>query len=95
MATKVPQNPTGELSDILCDSDLDYLGREDFKPIAKTLFEELKTLGIVKDEETWNRIQVNFLKSHFYHTSYGKTFRQPKKEEHLKELEALVSSYDS
>lgn len=95
MATKVPQKPSGELSDILCDADLDYLGRDDFKSIGKTLFEELQTLGIVAQEEAWNRIQVSFLREHAYHTSYGKTYRQPKKEQHLKELEALVASYNS
>lgn len=95
MATKVPQSPTGELSDILCDADLDYLGRDDFEPIAKSLFDELNALGIVTEIEKWNRIQVGFLRAHFYHTSYGKTFRQPKKEEHLKDLEELVSTYDS
>ena len=95
MATKVPQNPTGELSDILCDADLDYLGRDDFEPTASNLFKELKHLGVVQEEEAWNRIQVNFLRQHHYHTSYGKQFRQPKKAKHLQELEELVASYDS
>ena len=95
MATKVPQHPTGELSDILCDADLDYLGRDDFNVVAKTLFQELEYIGAITDEKQWNRIQVGFLKEHHYHTSYGKLFRQPKKEEHLKYLEALVASYDS
>lgn len=95
MATKVPQNPTCNLCNMLCDADLDYLGRDDFEPIAKSLYEELHHLGILKDEESWNRIQVKFLKEHFYHTSYGKELRQPKKEQHLKELEAIVASYDS
>lgn len=95
MATKVPQTPTGELSDILCDADLDYLGRDDFQHISRTLFKELETLHIVTEEETWNRIQVDFLKKHYYHTDYGKTHRQPKKQEYLKELETLVANYDS
>ena len=95
MATKVPQNPTCKLCNMLCDADLDYLGRDDFEPIAKSLYEELHHLGILKDEETWNRIQVSFLKDHHYHTSYGKELRQPKKEQHLKELEIVVASYDS
>ena len=95
MATKVPQNPTCKLCDILCDADLDYLGRDDFEPIAKSLFNELHHLGILENEEAWNRIQVGFLKEHHYHTSYGKTLRQPEKEKHLKELEAIVASYNS
>ena len=95
MATKVPQDPIGELPHILCDADLDYLGRDDFEPISHTLFKELELLGVVSDEKTWNRIQVDFLNKHFYHTSYGKTYRQPKKDKHLKQLEALVASYNS
>lgn len=95
MATKVPQNPSGKLSNILCDADLDYLGRDDFEPIAGSLFSELNHLEIVKTEEAWNRIQVGFLKQHHYHTSYGKELRQPEKERHLKNLESIVSSYDS
>lgn len=95
MATKVPQNPTCKLCDMLCDADLDYLGRDDFEPIAKSLFKELHHLGVLKDEHTWNKIQVGFLKEHYYHTSYGKELRQPKKEEHLKTLEALIANYDS
>ncbi|MFM1875232.1 MAG: hypothetical protein RL266_969 [Bacteroidota bacterium] len=94
MATKVPQRPTGLLSDILCDADLDYLGRDDFKPIARNLFLELRHLNIVSDEEKWNRIQLNFLKQHFYHTEYGRTMRQPQKDLHVEELAEIVKGYD-
>jgi hypothetical protein len=71
------------------------LGREDFEPIAKSLFNELNHLGIIDSEETWNRIQIGFLKEHHYHTSYGRSFRQPVKDKHLKKLEAIVSTYNS
>ncbi len=30
MATKIPQNPFDKLAMVLCDADLDYLGRDDF-----------------------------------------------------------------
>lgn len=95
MATKVPQSPTGTLSDILCDADLDYLGREDFLPIGENLFSELRHFGIVKDIKIWNRIQLGFLTEHFYHTSYGKKYRQPKKEEHMNEIRTIVNGYDN
>jgi hypothetical protein len=42
MATKLPPNPKNLLEKIICDSDLDYLGRSDFIPVSNTLFEELK-----------------------------------------------------
>ena len=38
MATKIPQSPKNTLERIICDADLDYLGRDDFEGIAATLF---------------------------------------------------------
>ena len=37
----MPQTPKNHLEEIMCDSDLDYLGRQDFYPIAETLRQEL------------------------------------------------------
>lgn len=93
MATKVPQDPKTPLEQILCDADLDYLGRADVNPIADSLFEELKALGIVNDEKVWNRIQVKFLNAHQYHTSFSKSERAPLKAAYLAEVERIVSGY--
>ena len=45
MATKIPQQPKNRLSEILCDADLDYLGRNDFFSIGDVLFKEMKARG--------------------------------------------------
>ena len=42
MATRIPQSPSNQLERILCDADLDYLGRDDFYEIGGRLFEELR-----------------------------------------------------
>ncbi len=42
MATRLPPKPSNLLESIICDSDLDYLGRSDFIPVSNTLYEELK-----------------------------------------------------
>ena len=94
MATKIPQAPKTQLERIICDADLDYLGRNDFKDIAKTLFDELKVYMNVKDEKIWNTIQLNFLKNHKYHTEFCRKRRESKKQEHLKEIIKIVESYD-
>ena len=94
MATKIPQTPKTQLERIICDADLDYLGRDDFKDIAKTLFDELKVYMNVKDEKIWNNIQLNFLKNHKYHTEYCRKRREAKKQKHLKEIIKLVESYN-
>ena len=86
LATRIPQTPTTKLEKILCDADLDYLGREDFYQIGNTLFEEMKTHGVVETEREWNLVQKTFLESHRYHTSYGKTNREKIKNERLQEI---------
>lgn len=87
MATKIPQTPTTELQKILCDADLDYLGRDDYPEISSKLFEELKLADIVGTEEDWKNIQVKFLKAHSFHTEFAKKNREPKKQLWLKKIE--------
>jgi predicted metal-dependent HD superfamily phosphohydrolase len=94
MATKIPQSPKTQLERIICDADLDYLGRDDFKDIGKTLFDELRVYMNVRDEKTWNTIQFNFLKNHKYHTEYSRKKREAKKQKHLKEIIKVVEAYD-
>lgn len=90
MATRIPQTPRTTLEQILCDADLDYLGRDDFEPIAHSLYEELKIRDMVSDESAWNRIQVSFLSNHCYWTQTAINTRQTAKEQHLDALRALV-----
>jgi len=90
MATKIPQSPKNRLEEILCDADLDYLGREDFEPISSSLFQELRARGIIENEKTWNSIQVKFLESHRYHTKSARDKRESSKQNRLAELRKLV-----
>lgn len=92
MATKIPQTPENKLENIITDADLDYLGREDFYPIAATLFEEAKLFLGVKDEIEWNTMQLDFLCNHHYHTNYMKKLRGPEKNKRIKEIEMLLHS---
>ena len=68
MATKIPQSPQNFLEKIICDADLDYLGRDDFYEIGSTLFQELKAYNILTSEKDWNRLQVSFLENHTFFT---------------------------
>lgn len=88
MATKIPQSPHNLLEEIICDADLDYLGRDDFDPISTSLYEEFTTFGFVKDFEDWMRKQIGFFESHHYFTNYSNRVRQPKKLEQLEKIKA-------
>lgn len=94
MATKIPQSPRNLLEEIICDADLDYLGRDDFHAIGNTLFEELKAYQLIGEERAWNRLQVSFLSAHKFFTNTNKTLRDPVKHQYLEQLKQLVATYD-
>lgn len=95
LATKIPQSPANFLEAILCDADLDYLGRDDFYDIGSTLFEELRTYNVLQREEDWNRLQVSFLEKHTFFTPTNLRRRNPKKLRHLHHLREIVARYPS
>ena len=88
MATQIPQTPNNKLEMIICDADLDYLGRDDFFTIGDKLYSELCMYGILDNENDWNKLQVRFLEKHHYFTKSAKKLRKAKKAENL----ALVKS---
>ena len=90
MATRIPQTPKNHLEKIICDADLDYLGRSDFYKISNQLYKELKSFTKLDDSNTWNLIQIKFLEAHQYHTEFARKYRQPKKEKRINELKQLV-----
>ena len=86
MATKIPQNPQNHLQCIICDADLDYLGRDDYPEISKKLFTELKNMNVISTAQQWKDLQINFLKAHHFHTPFAIKNREPKKQIWLKKL---------
>ncbi|MFN5003855.1 MAG: HD domain-containing protein, partial [Bacteroidota bacterium] len=86
LATKLPQSPQTQLEKILCDADLDYLGRDDFFEISNKLFQEMKDAGVVENEREWNLVQRTFLQGHRYHTGYSKAIRESGKQQRLNEI---------
>lgn len=84
MATKLPQTPENLLEQIICDADLDYLGRKDFFTLGEGLFKEFLSRGIVKDFCDWDNLQIKFLSSHSYFTQSSLSLREPVKMKHLR-----------
>ena len=72
---------------IMKDADLDYLGRADFYDVAKTLFEEWVSKGIIaSDFNLFEKQELHFLLDHKYLTEYARTYREPEKRKRIKEL---------
>jgi hypothetical protein len=86
MATKIPQSPKTGLEKIICDADLDYLGRDDFFEIGDTLRKEFLHFHIVASDKDWEALQLKFLTAHKYFTNDSKKRREPYKQLHLQKL---------
>lgn len=86
MATKIPQEPKTHLQQIICDADLDYLGRADFFAIGDTLRKEFLHYKIVSSNEEWEKMQLKFLKNHQYHTKSSQQLREPVKQANYAQL---------
>ena len=82
-ATRIPQTPNNLLEQIICDADLDYLGRKDFEPISRSLYEEFMTFNIIPENVVWDHIQIRFFETHHYFTDTMIKKRNQKKLEHL------------
>lgn len=86
MSTKIPQMPKSILENIICDSDLNYLGTDSYYEIASTLFDEFVFYNVIKDEQEWHKAQISFLQQHKYHTKFAQQQREPAKQRYLEEL---------
>lgn len=90
MATKLPPNPKGVLESIMCDSDLDYLGRSDFIPVSNTLYKELKEQNKIGSLNDWNKLQVKFLSNHQFFTDTAKNLREVNKQMQIERIKKLI-----
>jgi len=91
MATEIPQNPKTHLEMIMCDADLDYLGREDFYEISESLKKELIAFGKIQSDKQWDEMQIPFLEKHQYFTETNKRRRQPNKLKRIDELKKKLA----
>lgn len=90
MATKLPQSPTNLLEMIICDADLDYLGRTDYAEVSEYLRQELFALGTITNFHDWMYLQLNFLTAHNYFTASSQKERDPLKKRNLERLKQLI-----
>lgn len=90
MATKLPPQPKTLLQKIICDADLDYLGRSDFIPVSNTLYKELHEQKLIGSMNDWNKLQIKFLSVHQYFTETGNKLREVNKQTQIERLKSLI-----
>ena len=91
MATKIPQSPKNILEQIICDADLDYLGREGYEENSLLLLQELRLKKEISALD-WLKIQDQFLTKHTYFTKTSNTTRNKLKSEVLANIKSTLKN---
>ena len=87
LSTDLDREPKTLLEKILCDSDLDNLGREDFFELDGRLREGRRARGVdVSDDVKWYRGTLKVIKEHQYYTQSQKKLRGKRKQQNIKKL---------
>lgn len=90
MATQLPQSPANLLQEIMCDGDLDSLGREDFFLASHRLRLELAHYERAVPLREWYDQQLLFLQEHHYFTKSARALREEGKQKNMAELRELL-----
>lgn len=90
LKTKLMAKADCILENIICDADLDYLGRDYFFIRSTKLHYEWKLMG-KKDYNLvdWLKLQVEFLENHVYYTRSAQRLREKNKQRIAKEIRGL------
>ncbi len=90
-ATRLPQTPDTLCEQILADSDLDVLGRDDFLDRNRVLREELALMGQQFSDQEWYRGQIKLMIGHCYFTAAANALRTAQKRRNIEVLQELLS----
>ncbi|MCO6489383.1 MAG: HD domain-containing protein [Phaeodactylibacter sp.] len=86
-ATRVPQNPSNLMEEILCDADLSHLGNERYWDRCGRLRQEMSmTRDILMSEQEWVDFELDFMVNHRYHTEVARKLFGKQKNKHIKQL---------
>ncbi len=87
LATDLARKPQSLVEKILCDADLDHLGRDDFFKRDGKLRKGRGARGIdVSDEAKWYRGTLALITNHKYYTASQKKRREEGKQQNIKLL---------
>lgn len=90
LSTEFPHKPKNQLDRLLCDADLDYLGRDDFFMISIRLLREWNEHRIITSLKDWYIQEVYFLEQHEYFTESALERRSATKKNHLQQIRELL-----
>lgn len=87
LSTHMPQQPKTLVSQVLCDADLYHLSTDECQEKSNMLLQEYKALGTKNmTNEEWVNTTIEFMENHSYHTPYGQTVLEQRKQKNIKKL---------
>jgi len=92
MATKLPPQPKNIHQEIICDADLDYLGRSDMIPVSNNLYKELHEQNKIGSFNDWNKLQLKFISGHSYFTKTAQSLREVNKQKQIERIRQLITA---
>lgn len=92
LSTRMPQKPKTLLEEIMCDADLDSLGREDFLDLGMKLRREHIEFNISTSKNEWFHQQLAFLEDHNYFTNAARELRNEGKSRNIDKLRTFIRS---
>ena len=94
LITKAIAIPNNDLEAIIRDSDLEYLGSNDFEFISEKLKEEWLLCGVVSSESEFYQLQLDFLINHQFHTEFMRRNGKKLKEKNLRYAHEMMKSHN-
>ncbi|MEI6694451.1 MAG: HD domain-containing protein [Bacteroidota bacterium] len=92
-STQMPQVANNILQEIICDADLDYLGRDDYFEISSKLRKEwLSLFKMDFSDIQWHMSQKAFLCNHVYHTAASRKMRNEIKEKNIFKVQSFIDN---
>ena len=90
LVTEAIAIPNNKLESIIRDSDLEYLGSNDFEKISEKLKDEWLFCDVVTSEEEFYKLQLDFLINHQFHTEYMKKKGKKLKNKNIRYAHQMV-----
>ena len=91
LSTDFKREPKTHNEKILCDADLDNLGRSDFFDLDQKLRDGRRARGLdVSDDLRWYQETLHILQHHRYHTETQKKLRGKGKRDNIRKLKAKI-----
>jgi uncharacterized protein len=93
-ATKMPQSPTSELAEILCDADIFHISNLHFYYRKLLLRREWEVFCDMRvSDKEWHELNLNFLEDFHFRSTYGKNFLEIGKQENVERVKNILLYY--